>query len=148
MEEILHQLIGSLSHNLHGFIHPRWCRISSINSMASSHWRWIRLVRCHSNLVELSQLESRVGWPDGLKRWKPHGGFASKNWILVGMILVWLNFFDLCVYFSRWRELQFFCWLMTSVLCLFSCPCLFVWQKPVWMPGWTPVECPWRWKEL
>ena len=25
MEEILHQLIGSLSHYLQGFIHPRWC---------------------------------------------------------------------------------------------------------------------------
>ena len=33
MEEILHQLIGSLSHYLQGFIHPRWCRISSINSI-------------------------------------------------------------------------------------------------------------------
>ena len=32
MEEILHQLIGSLSHFLQGFIHPKWCRISSINS--------------------------------------------------------------------------------------------------------------------
>ena len=32
MEDILHQLIGSLSHYLHGFIHHRWCRISSINS--------------------------------------------------------------------------------------------------------------------
>ena len=32
MAEILHQLIGSLSHNLQDFIHPRWCRISSINS--------------------------------------------------------------------------------------------------------------------
>ena len=28
-----HQLISSLSHCLRGFIHPRWCRISSINSM-------------------------------------------------------------------------------------------------------------------
>ena len=33
MEEILHQLIGSLSHCLQGFIHPRWCRISAINSV-------------------------------------------------------------------------------------------------------------------
>ena len=33
MEEILHQLICSLSHYLQGFILPRWCRISSINSM-------------------------------------------------------------------------------------------------------------------
>ncbi len=32
MEEILHPLIGSLSHYLQGFIHPRWCRISSIDS--------------------------------------------------------------------------------------------------------------------
>ena len=32
MAEILHQLIGSLPHCLQGFIHPRWCRISSINS--------------------------------------------------------------------------------------------------------------------
>ena len=33
MEEIMHQLIGRSSHYLQGFIHPRWCRISSINSM-------------------------------------------------------------------------------------------------------------------
>ena len=33
MEEILYQLISSLSHHLQGFIHPSWCRISSINSM-------------------------------------------------------------------------------------------------------------------
>ena len=33
MEEILHQLIGRLSHYLQSFIHSRWCRISSINSM-------------------------------------------------------------------------------------------------------------------
>ena len=31
MEEI--QLIGSLSHYLQGFTHPRWCRISSISSI-------------------------------------------------------------------------------------------------------------------
>ena len=33
MAEILHQLIGSLSHYLQCLIHPGWCRISSINSM-------------------------------------------------------------------------------------------------------------------
>ena len=33
MEKILHQLIGSFSHYLQGFTHPRWGRISSINSM-------------------------------------------------------------------------------------------------------------------
>ena len=33
MEEILHQLIGSLSHYLQRFIHPSWCWISSVNSI-------------------------------------------------------------------------------------------------------------------
>ena len=33
MAEILHQLIGSFSHYLQGFIYPRWCRISAINSI-------------------------------------------------------------------------------------------------------------------
>jgi len=32
LEEILHQLIGSLSHCWQGLTHSRWCRISSINS--------------------------------------------------------------------------------------------------------------------
>ena len=32
MEEILHQFIGSLSHYLQGFLHPRWCRISSVGT--------------------------------------------------------------------------------------------------------------------
>ena len=35
--EILHQFeVGSLSHYSQGFIHPKWCRISSINSMVPS----------------------------------------------------------------------------------------------------------------
>ena len=35
MAEILHQLICSFSHYLQGCIHPRWWRISSINSSFS-----------------------------------------------------------------------------------------------------------------
>ena len=37
MEEILHQLIGGLSHCLEGFSHQRWCRISSIHSLSEFH---------------------------------------------------------------------------------------------------------------
>ena len=33
MEEIVHQLIGSLSYCLRGFLHPKWCKIFSINSI-------------------------------------------------------------------------------------------------------------------
>ena len=35
MDKILHQLIQYMSHYLQGFTRPRWCRISSINSMSS-----------------------------------------------------------------------------------------------------------------
>ena len=35
LEEIQRQLIDSLSHYLQGLIHPRWCRISSINSITT-----------------------------------------------------------------------------------------------------------------
>ena len=40
MAEILHQLIGSFSHYLQGFIHPRWCRISAINSSFGGRQIW------------------------------------------------------------------------------------------------------------
>ena len=33
VEEILHQSIGSLFHYLQRYVHPRWCRISSMNSI-------------------------------------------------------------------------------------------------------------------
>ena len=38
MEEIMDHLIGSSSHYLQGFLHPRWCRISSINSSDVLNW--------------------------------------------------------------------------------------------------------------
>ena len=44
MEEILHQLIGSLSHYIQGFIHPRWCKISSTNSR---YHKWPFLKEIH-----------------------------------------------------------------------------------------------------
>ena len=63
MEEILHELIGSLSHYFQGFIHPRWCRISSINSIIwkkgttlSSTSSWCILM-CHSKEQECECFE-------------------------------------------------------------------------------------------
>ena len=51
MEEILHQLIYSLSHDLQGFIHPRWCKISSINSINM----WADSVKCETMRFEHSR---------------------------------------------------------------------------------------------
>ena len=38
MEEIVHQLIGSLSYCLRVFLHPKWCKIFSINSIIFFFW--------------------------------------------------------------------------------------------------------------
>ncbi len=73
MEEILHQLIGSLSHYLQGFLHPRWCRISSINSITedlnlmifcdSLTWKWATLKRFTSTVAPaMCTLNKRVRW--------------------------------------------------------------------------------------
>ena len=50
-EEILHQLIWSISQYLQGFIYARWCRISSINSIFPHFfvftWQTVKpVVRC------------------------------------------------------------------------------------------------------
>ena len=55
MAEILHQLIGSLSHYLQGFIHPRWLfGISSINSIK---WKPLKLtIDFHCSIPKKWQL--------------------------------------------------------------------------------------------
>ena len=45
MEEILHPLIGRLSHYLHGSINPRWSRISSFISIMASTWKNLKIDR-------------------------------------------------------------------------------------------------------
>ena len=63
MEEILHQLIASLSHYLQGFIHPWWCRISSINSIGEI--KPITMVKCMLVLSDSDLTEKKCivwGW--------------------------------------------------------------------------------------
>ena len=64
MAEILHQLIGSLSHYFYGFIHPRWCRISSINSNTipclGKTWEETiedRIMRCQEGPVPMMHMQ-------------------------------------------------------------------------------------------
>ena len=38
MEEILHQLIGTLSHYLQGFLHPRWLGMGFLPSTVPDDW--------------------------------------------------------------------------------------------------------------
>ena len=80
MEEILHQFIGGLSHYLHAFYHPRWCRISSIHSRII--WEMVTqiyppsptiLVRplcAHSGQLRIASKTHHEWGPCILQRWQ------------------------------------------------------------------------------
>ncbi len=67
MAEILHQLIGSLSHYLQGFIHPRWCRISAINSRTLSNTTpfWNSPLFYHHKTHLLTMKKTRIYYHSG-----------------------------------------------------------------------------------
>ena len=54
MEENLHQFIWKMSHYLQGFIHPRWCKFSSINSESEQ----MSNVSKNPNRFQISRKES------------------------------------------------------------------------------------------
>ena len=68
MAKILPQLRSSLSHYLQGSIHPRWCRISSINSMSSLfHINLFQLLQ-HPFLLSKSLLTPSLSFGNCIKR--------------------------------------------------------------------------------
>ena len=105
MEEILHQLIGSLSHYFQGFIHPRWCRISSINSRNKKKWSFLiefafviqesystttkslsgfRLLVCWKKMIQLQQYSYILYiFIENMKiGWMVHDGFIRSMMFL------------------------------------------------------------------
>ena len=84
MEEILHQLIGNLSHDLHGFIHPRWCRISSINRI--NHFFHV-INQC---------IDIPHRWSDKTER--PFRDFSLATWkkVSLGQLHQQKNYTQLC----------------------------------------------------
>ena len=72
------QLMSSLSHYLWGFIHPRWCRISSINSINPTKpdaWIWMIITSAARRLVN-KPLKKRVRWRHG---WSPWATYKKPN---------------------------------------------------------------------
>ena len=111
MAEILHQLIGSLSHYLQGFIHPRWLLgISSINSIPLYFWHWkFEFCALPGDLQDLWHLAipisqgSRGWW--FLVSWRPPGNTPEwhtdgEGWNLKGTyfcchtIILMINFWS------------------------------------------------------
>ena len=91
MEQILRQLIDTLSHYLQGFIHPRWCRISSISRTECSDL-WLLLVVSCFLFGEAEAFHSMISWSvlpwhsmvhwvsDGLWWNLVHHGFPVANY--------------------------------------------------------------------
>ena len=101
MEEILHQLIGSLSHYLQGFIYPRWCRISSFNSIPNRSFK-------SQNFATDSVEAGRIRWP------KLDGATSGKSWRRWSWMIRWRIHLPK----QRYRCMSQ-CWLPCLVL-----PCL------------------------
>ena len=95
MEEILHQLIGRLALFLRGFIHPRWCRNSSINSRNSLFvFFWHPPLSLHFLALFFSGPISRPhGWAG--RSWQAEGVRVSRTLgkfpIFVGIGFWWVS---------------------------------------------------------
>ena len=73
----LHHLICSLSHYLQGFIHPRWCRISSINSI---------IPHLGTTLKEWKRIILAVIWIDRLTRIYPACKIETFVWTILELV--------------------------------------------------------------
>ena len=136
MAEILHQLIGSLSHYLQGFIHPRWCRISSMIGSLSHylqgfiHPRWCRISAINSILQPSSfsrfltvapgdqgRLRPSHWYIRPLRSWIPWDSFDQTTWALV----LWNDLkpcfigFDLIIMIKLNRYLTPLCWFQCCI---------------------------------
>ena len=62
MEEILHQLIGSFSHFLYGFIHLRWCRIAEPSTVFLELPIWYSYMIPITLSSPCTTLRGKAGW--------------------------------------------------------------------------------------
>ena len=126
MEEILHQLIGSLSHYLQGFIHTRRCRISSINSMFShgchNFWDCILSLkdRRMSGILKGLLQNRRQSWP-GRIAGIVAGGLVADLTDSDGVWLGFYGFFSLGSFEWRFTKRE------SSEL-----PCILEWHSLIW----------------
>ncbi len=54
--------VGSLSHSLQGFIHPRWCRFSSINSNSEIKYQTLLVLGVGFLKFQVAYLPSTISW--------------------------------------------------------------------------------------
>ena len=116
MEEILHQLIGSLSHYLPSSIHPRWCRISSINFVTQtntfppSHFsQWHVPVGCKAPHLRTPKRPCLPGTPERVPRASNGDRRSPMAWFAAGHEQDKVKF---CAKWTNWQlQLQ---WLIVD----------------------------------
>ena len=95
------RLIGSLSHYLHGVIHPRWCRISSTNSMFDFITEWL-LVNEFSVMTADLQMELLLLWLHAMCLTYTS---APSTWNTIFLVEVWFRwscFSSRCFFWFPW----------------------------------------------
>ena len=111
MEEILHQLVGSLSQYLQGSLHPRWCRISSINSMSADNFSQYFGKYVSQTFIFGSISQPWIyQWLKIFRRfWKLVGGNAKWNPHVVSHTLTYIYLEPKWPLF--WLKRALFCWV-------------------------------------
>ena len=87
---------GSLSHYSQGFIHPRWCRMSSINSFSMGNPWWKHQCQPHG---ALSFAGRSVTWSWSMQRWPGdrdgcfHGEDRSQSFLVFLFQKTWVKMY-------------------------------------------------------
>ena len=122
--------VGSLSHYLQVLVHPRWCRISSINSMACFSFQQLTfrrfeepmgIHRCYdgylagSNIIEHNRTLKSHNTPNIMRNMKLNSIFHithictvvifSRNHVAAGYLHVSEYFLSYCNHSTRWKYL-------------------------------------------
>ena len=92
---------GSLSHYLHVFIHPRWCKISAIHNIMVKISFWVSLKPKHANVERVFKLITYLG--RGFQYFYVHP--------YLGKISNMTNFFQTC-----WNHQLVTAWKMNSLV--------------------------------
>ena len=110
MEEILHQLIGSLSNYLQGFLHPRVCRISSINS--TKHQDPKKYLFSWAQMNGLRQNGYVIVWPN-IMQWTSSKYFRQLQGIVCFRVLdsTWCQLVPI-----RWGQVILSEWNITHTI--------------------------------
>lgn len=109
MEEILHHLIGSLSHlQWQAFIYLQWWRVSDINSITIYVWRNPALCFKYRNSPRIFAKYVSYGYYYNTLHWPAYMIYVSIQYTCI-YVYIYIDI-DIYIYTCTWASCRCFCW--------------------------------------